>query len=201
MRTVTTDGYGWTRMIHVLGHPWEGDASDAAEVVRVSGRGRPRLRFRGCFLEPSPKSGGEPPHSIRFANPEAHRRRAQRLECVRFTGAFGFMGREQVRKKQGAIHEPRVFGRARLLPSRLRIVRDPAQPETPTGLGGPVPCAHERPSVHRQARQGQGDDDWAGASPYWVLVHWQLRPTGLMVALLHPCPSVSIRGCSPPRTS
>jgi hypothetical protein len=56
---------------------------------------------QGTSHEPSPKSGGEPPHSRRFATAEARPFRAQRMECVRFTGAFRFMAGEQVRKEQG----------------------------------------------------------------------------------------------------
>ncbi|MCZ7640812.1 MAG: N-formylglutamate amidohydrolase [Verrucomicrobia bacterium] len=50
----------------------------------------------------STKSGGEPPHSKHFAPVGVRASRAERMECVRFTGAFGFTASEQVRKEQDA---------------------------------------------------------------------------------------------------
>ena len=73
------------------------------QPLHEPGRGRPRPRpigfiareqFRqeqAALHEPRVKSGGEPPHSIRFAIPQPRPFRAKRLECGRFTGAFRFL--------------------------------------------------------------------------------------------------------------
>ncbi|MCZ7638028.1 MAG: glutamine amidotransferase [Verrucomicrobia bacterium] len=62
---------------------------------RTSGMG-----LREAPLEPCTKSGGEPPHSRRLAMGGARPFRAERLECVRFAGAFRFMAAEQVHMEQ-----------------------------------------------------------------------------------------------------
>ncbi|MCZ7639318.1 MAG: transposase [Verrucomicrobia bacterium] len=66
--------------------------------VEVTPIGRAQLvsRYAGTLVEPCTKSGGEPPHSIRFAMGGACPFRAQRLECVRFTGVFRCMATVQV---------------------------------------------------------------------------------------------------------
>ncbi len=64
--------------------------------------------MRASLHEPVPKSGDESPHSRRFATPDAPWSNAKRLECVRFTGAFGFMTTEQVQTEPA----PRFAGRS-----------------------------------------------------------------------------------------
>ena len=118
----------------------------------VTGHG---LRAKGALHEPRTKSGGEPPHSTRFAMTQAHPFSAQRLECA---GSPALSGSWPSRAALG----PRPVSRERG-PVRRAVpaAREAGQPQPPHGRWPALSASPDLRSALDQFRaapqSGRGD--------------------------------------------